>query len=624
VAQESFAEAARGAARAWPRMAPDQIAAMQEQVVEFVYRSSSAGDASAGAVRAALEGLDQLAVGANVAPERVAPALFSAGIAARLLAERDLPGGASAELRAQLPIGTAVSLSAGSFISGALAGANGMANQLAVRTPLNEAAWKAWDNALGSLAGAEEAVAARVHLLALDAILAAPPAVTNDSSAKAVIAILVKSIQWRDTDESRRWLVRWLDSSKASSAGLSLVMDALIEQSSAPGIDVTMRLAMAASPGQRAELRGRIAKAWGIAEAADQSETAKAWAEATTRVLGVTEETPLKKLAHALTMCRLSEAAELLASGDATAAATVLGDLEGPAAAALATKVKAGGDEAPAMEEWLTRYAAAEKNAPQRLTLLAEVKGDRLPAAVVETVLLEALRSPTLSVRDAAREIIRGRIITPEVAMALLEQLPLMPRTRDNAELVALAVTDRLPPVRDPGWRAAARRALVSRLLDLLTTDESSLAAEAMAQAMAISYQARVDGVLPPENSTGPMRSLPDLATALRQRWRDRAIATAAGGPQPAMIAELDSKYESRRLLAKGIVQAFVADQCSAAEMMGATLRAEEPGIATEVDQILAELADRRRQGRSAFEQIEASEIAMLKLWTLKLKGGAA
>jgi hypothetical protein len=622
VAEESFVEAVGGAARAWPRMAPDQIAAMQEQVVEFVYRAAGAGRVSEHAVEASLVHLAGLTPESPARADGVVPALFSAGIAARLMAERDMPAIAQVALRRALPPGGTVSLSPGSFASGALAAGTALAAQFAQRAPIDDAAWHAWNAAIDALVRNDEAMASRVRLLALDAVLAGPPSSFNDPALGKVAAMLVKGISWRDGDESRRWLVRWLESPRASSAGLAAVVDALIDQSSAAGMDMTMRLAPAASVSQRSDLRERIARQWGVADGADRGETYKAWAAASERVLGQTEATPLRRLAHALTLSRLSEAAELQAGGDPTAAATVLGDLEAPATKALATAARTESDTAPPMEDWLVRYAAAEKSVPARVTLLGELRGERLPPAVMETVLGEALRSAAVPVREAAREVVRRRIITPEAAMALLDALPNMARTRDNAELVTLAVTDTLPPARDAGWKLAARRALVSRLLDLLSTDQESAAAEALALELAGSYATRTAGVS--VGGTPADRSLPDLAGLLRGRWRERAIATAAGGPQPALIAELDARYESRRSLARGIVQRFAADQASAAEMMGATVRAEHPASAEAVDQILADLAAARRQAGSAFEQIEACEAAMLRLWRVRLSGGAA
>lgn len=622
VAEESFAQAVRGAAEAWPRLAPDQIAAMQESIVEFVYRSASAGNASQTAVEVCLENLADISAGKKVEAGKVIPTAFSAGVAARLLGEREMPALAAEALHRAIPRGGMVSLSAGPFATGAIAAANALAAQMGQHAPLREDAWKAWDVAVTAMTGADEQLSSRVRLLALDAVLAGPPDFAMDPALGRVTGLLVKNIQWRDGDESRRWLVRWLDSPKASSAGLSAVMTALIEESSAAKIDVTMRLAPAATVDQRADLRERLAKQWGVGDVADRGETYKAWVEALGRNLPVSDPSPLKRFAHAVILCRLSEAAGLLADGDATAAATVLGDLDGPVAKLLARQARTAPESPAPMDDWLTRYAAAEKNTTARIALLGEVRGDRLPPAVAETIMVEALRGSNYQVRDAAREIVKRRAGSVEIVNALLEQLPTMARTRDNAELVALAVTDRLPAPRDLGWRAAARRALVARLLDQLAVDPESEMTQGIAELLGESYAARV-GSTAAAREGAASKPVADLAALLRREWRERAVAAASGGPQPALIGELDARDEARTSLARGLVQRFAASQVGAAEMMAAAVRAEHPSAATQIDQIMAEMAESRRRAAHAFEQIDACETAMARLWQIKLAGGA-
>lgn len=627
VASESFVEAVGAASIAWPRFAPDQIAAMQESIVEFVYRSASAGDAPAGAVSACLVHLQELTAGTGgggvVSGARIAPAMFSAGIASRLLAEREMPSLAQGALRQALPPGGVVSLSAGSFSSGALAAGTALAAQMAQRTPLKEEAWRAWGAAVDPLVKTDVALASRVRLLALDALLAGPPDTVRDAAYARVIALLVAAIQWREGDESRTWLVRWLDSGRASPLGLSAVMDAMIDQSSAARIDVTMRLPASASVEQRAELRDRIAKLWGVGEAADRGETFKAWLQAADRVLPLSEDGAIRKFARAVVLSRLSEAAELMSSGDATGAATILGDLEGPVTRALERRLapveEAGADQG----DWIARYAAAEKMVAPRLGLLGEVRGERVPAPIAEVVVGEALRSANTQVREAARELVRRHINSVEFVNALLEQLPTMARANDNAELVREAVSDSLPPVRDLSWRAAARRALVARLLDLLASDPESAGTEALANLLADSYRTRVIAALPSSEATGE-ESIAELGAGLRAQWRARAVAEAASGPQPALIAELDGRHQSRLALARGLVQRFAAAQVGAAEMMGAAIRSEQPSSAAKVELILAELTQARRRATDAMEQVDACEAAMVRLWALRLGGGGA
>jgi hypothetical protein len=80
----------------------------------------------------------------------------------------------------------------------------------------------------------------------------------------------------------------------------------------------------------------------------------------------------------------------------------------------------------------------------------------------------------------------------------------------------------------------------------------------------------------------------------------------------------IDRRRSGRLSLASGPVQRFAAEQSSIAEVMGYVVASERPSRAPDINAALDRLASERRLASSVFEQIEATERAMLALWMIR------
>jgi hypothetical protein len=68
-------------------------------------------------------------------------------------------------------------------------------------------------------------------------------------------------------------------------------------------------------------------------------------------------------------------------------------------------------------------------------------------------------------------------------------------------------------------------------------------------------------------------------------------------------------------------VQRFVAEQSATVELMAYVVAAEDASRSAKVVTIIEEWEVARRAAKHIFEQIRASESAMLSLWRLRVQG---
>jgi hypothetical protein len=76
--------------------------------------------------------------------------------------------------------------------------------------------------------------------------------------------------------------------------------------------------------------------------------------------------------------------------------------------------------------------------------------------------------------------------------------------------------------------------------------------------------------------------------------------------------------------VATSVVQRFVGEQSTTVELMGYVLVSENESRAARVREILDGWSASRREAKHVLEQAAAAEGAMLRLWTLRLAGGAS
>ncbi len=195
---------------------------------------------------------------------------------------------------------------------------------------------------------------------------------------------------------------------------------------------------------------------------------------------------------------------------------------------------------------------------------------------------------------------------------AMLEVLPRAPRIDSISELISKVAGQGLPPVTDPGWALAARRALVERLIEQLASGGAGVSAnmDRLARELAHSYE---PGEQQPSSGEEPQ---PITTAGPEALWRSLHAEAERAHPPISNPHSRSSRSTTaapgRRALAAGPVQAWAAEQVSVAELLAYVTVGERSTRARTVAQIMDDMSIRRRESKHIFEQLHASERAML------------
>jgi len=568
-----------------------------------------------------------------VTPESVVPVLWSAGILSRVVRERDLPAaiGGPARLSLASLLGSDADLGDGTFAAGVSRGVAALAPRLAV-SPSPEA-WRQWLIGVG-VVSADAPSRGRLIAASIDSLLLNHPDPLKNPGAMDSIAVLTTSLTWRSDEQTRAWVFRWFDASEITTPALHAMTAALAAKSGAEGIDPSMVLSAVASAGERAALRGRYATAWSDAPGGARSEILIAWLKAADEVMtasgvptGATGDLRphVAALVRAITMSRLSEAAAWISVGDTSKAAAVTADPGGPAkSGASFERVKTdplGGDNDGA---WAVRYLSLISDGPKRLEMLKQAfAADSLTALECEVVASEGIRGLPASVRREARTIIIRQKGLPAMINAILGLAPTLPPTPETISLIEEVTGAKIPPLRDARWREAVRRSLVERLLELAAGRGEFGVVDTLATLLGESYRQRLaafggaDGLPSQFDGTTLLR----LAQTYRERWDKEAERIPPTGKEPATLGQIRHRAAGRIGVASNVVQRFVAEQAASVELMAYVVAAEDAALSEKVGAVIQQWESSRRSAKHIFEQIQASENAMLGLWRLKTQG---
>ncbi|MCB9846674.1 MAG: hypothetical protein H6811_11900 [Phycisphaeraceae bacterium] len=629
-ASARFVEVADHLAQNWPTLADDELAAAVTALVEFVYRAGPRPDVATPAVDhlagpAAALARDALSSG------QVAPAIWSCGVLTRLARERDLPSSVVSIVDNGLAsaLGGVRTPSAASFQAGALAAASLMPASLAVvadsagATESGTRTWERWLDCVEALTRSDERLRASIITAGLDQLLIDAPNPDANRAVYQSVQRLATALDWSRRDV-RLWLLRAMIAPSLGSADLNAVTRALVHEARAPGTDGTMVLPPKASERDRAALRERFARVWGIEDLASDRELLDRWAERLRGAIArnASDVTPMEHLESAARLASLSAAASWMWRGEYERAARRIERAEGEIQAALQRSAAIGATPGESEGgEWAVQYLVVRRNQQARLDLLDTLVRTRrrLSAMDAEVLIGEAVRGDAQRVRLRANEVARAFLDQPTTVNALLEALPDMPASRLNAQLIAQATGGRDIDLNDPAWRAAARRILVERLLQMITAESelsvvdrlSDLVAEAYAEQLALgaAESGDADSVPAPEAS----------ATLLRVRWLRRAEASLAPPNAPMTLGEIEARYASRAALASGPVQRFAAEQLAIVELMAYVTAAEQPTRARDALAIVEEMSSARRRSEHVFQQLAAAERALAQLWTIRM-----
>ncbi len=535
-----------------------------------------------------------------------------------------------------------------SFEDAVLASAGGIAARLIAahetgRTPGAET-WSAWVECLDRVAGLPEDTAKRerIVLFAAGELLRSRASAASDPLANTALTTLLSNVIWRPdqsgaTPLAHSAVLAWFDEPAVRSADLAVVTEWIAARSGAPGVSSSMTLGRTSIPESRVALRERYARAWGLDSATEARGFAALWARTARESLDAPDRgSTLDTLARIVTAARLNAAAGLRWDGASTDAGSILVDLAGPVSAATrhgATPPRVRDADPTRDGVWALRFLSTPaSNTPARLIHLAELGRRSGPLGPMDSDVLvaAALRNPVGEVRDAAREAVLRRSSEPGVRVSMLDHLPVSPRTEPTTSLVRAVTRTSVVAPTEPTWPTGVRVALLDSLLETLATNDAASAVDRLADAIAQAYAVDIvaipaaqRGAFGAESASDTVASMiaraPENSAAERwSRWRDAAARVAPNPRAPASIDEIIRRAAARARLASGSVERFAAWQWSIADAMAFVVSGERPSRASEVATVVATLESQRRTSTNVLEQIEHTEVAMVRLWAIR------
>lgn len=626
-------------ATAWPRMTASELATTVASVVELFYRTNEPEQIDT-LLRAII---DPTSVGAPAlqprpatrpwTKERVLARAWTAGLLTRLGRERNLPYALLADIDRELQnlLDGPRPLNDPAFDAGLVDALQSLAPKLA-QDPARTApgVWDGWIQAAIAAAALQPTRATDVWISALDALLP----LADKPGVQPLIEQLVTQIRWQGDARAQRWLMARFDSLDTQRDAIVAITRALTSKSSVPGIDITMALSPAATEADRRLLRQRYADALGVGVAKDADALTQLWTEharlaseraaaAQTiidRLVALSFAAIVNDAAWLRWRGSLLEASDTLTSADQTLQALLARDTS-----PLPTNASLRSDAPP---QWAPRYIAAGAEIPTRLALISELGRSAvdLHPADAEIILNESLRGTPIQVRDAARTAVVVRASSPVMINAMLEALPTAPRVTSTGEIIASLSLSSGISLDNANWRIEARRLLVERLLALMADRGPMRVADDLVSALAYSYESRAS--LTPLPATSMSVTVLDsddpgkdaernIARVLTIWW---AIATDLPRPRDFALTlpEIQSRRAARLAVASGSIQRFAAEQISLTEVMAYVVAAEQPSHAAEAARTLDELTQKIRAATHVASQCLDTELAMLRLWSLR------
>lgn len=617
-------EAVRGLSRHWLEFDAAQRARAQDAVLELMYRLGGSSMNTRPMLEAVGAGSQLLrSAQSTMTADEVARATWSIGMLTRLRRESDLS--AQSQMLIERWLGSAllgVRPAQASFTEGAIAALQVIAPLLASRDPGDPDAWRAWSRAVALLS--ESDASRRALLLAQGGgyVLITNLGPQRASIAFESIAAVIEAMPW-EVAESRQWLVRQFDNREVGTPALSAATQALVARGRIENVDPTMVLPANASDPDRRTLRDRYVEAWNLSEPGSDTEVLERLERALAELdAGVSREpTGEQMLRSAVGYARLNAAAAARWQGDGAAAIQMLENFRVPDAAL--SRPGRGVDFADDSDgNWAERYLQQGANVDRRLELLGELRsrgGSRLGPVDAEVLVAEALRGSGRGVREVARTAVEQYGSSPAVVNALLEEAPRIPPLPGMSDLISGITLSPLPDRNSPLWRAVVRRALVERLLELLSAEGDTAAIDLLAALLDQAYMERaaMNRALS-SSADGSSQPCERSAMQLRARWTQ----TAERLPRSRLnftLAEVERRRSGRMALSRGLIQQFVVEQIALAETMGIVVAAERPALTASVQGVLDRLDADVQRSLHVFEQVARVERAMVQLWELRL-----
>jgi len=515
------------------------------------------------------------------------------------------------------------------------------------------ALWEVWLHSVGRFVDVNDHN--KLRLDGIEAVLASQHDLVTPGPAANVLGRLIDEIDWREAPEAKSRLAEWCHStSNITSEDLWILTSLLSERESMAWLLPQFIVPRSADESHRRRVRDQMAAAWptvveqlAVAAPAGRGvdvdpQLASQWRELQRTVLAERLVQQQEALASQLAiLARLNEAASLLEQGETVAADEVMQWIEqvrasgsifdgvsrlssprGPFGSGIH---RAPGQAIGQDGVWAQAYQQIGTNAEERIKLLRALRstaGTDLGPTDAATFVREVYRATPLEVRTMAQSIAMEFRLGPIVAQHMLDQLPDAVHNEGTSEFLGRFIGRSLPPVRSERWKIEARLLMTEHCLSLLDSMEVTIdrAADIIADAVASQGPTvdrelvlRARGLSPAE-----------AAELVRTSWYESARNVVAAEPVPSDVATLDRRHRSRKALAIGPIQSFVASRLGHMELFAFLVSAEQPGLRVTLSSLLTASSDRRAQMTDALQQAIEIERVMAQLHSLRMQQTAA
>lgn len=608
--------------RHWLSLSADERRRAADAVVELLYRLGSSPSSARVLLDALEAGLGTAPIGQAPSAALVTSNAWTCGVLNRLRRERDLPSSVLARVDALLAQSLRDVVPARPTLEEGVLASLLVQIDLLSRTRATRLAWESWVSALEAATPSDVERRSTLLLRALDAVVATPAEERRPSQNRDAMRVLVSRLPWTLSSMPQQWLLRQFDHRGVSTESMSALTQTIVADARVPEIDPTMVLAANATELDRRDLRDRYAAIWNLdAPAQDQTLTQSIQrAVQTIATQHAATQSDDQQLATTVRWARLNTALAALWSGAVDRAA-----LWAEAATENLTSTSAAGRAAinpqSGTATWAEQYLSAGTHIEQRLELLTQFRaGASLSTVDAEVIMREALRSSNRQIRTRARELVLNSAASPAIVNALLEEAPRIPPTRDSHEFIVAITLSPLPDVNSPMWRAAARRAIVERLIELLVGDSASARIDELALLLEEAYGDQIE----PDGSVAGSgdrisRSASQSAALMLERWRLLAQRLAPPSTLGLSLAGIERSRSSRMALARGMIEEFHVQQLALVETMALVVASERPAAFGSVRAVLDDLARERSAATHILSQLASCERAISRLWLVRL-----
>ncbi|MGI9013749.1 MAG: hypothetical protein ACR2GY_05795 [Phycisphaerales bacterium] len=546
---------------------------------------------------------------------------------------------------------------------------NEAATKLIAETPYDAIAFDRWELWITAQRVVERNNPTAFSLAMFDAavaILHEPHDLSHNGPLTHVLGRLLSEVDFTNTPTLRDRVFALFDDASISNQSLRSLSGLLVHAPNAPWFTADMLISARPDPARTRDVVRLLGQRWPAAERpATQHQGAaiavndalgRKWRDLVGKQLTAARDlkqpTQLEPLALAhrlIELVWLSEAAAALAANDVTAADTALHRAENgwqyvailqqqrqpfapppqqpgqpatPTGPSTPLGTGGGNQLSSADGVWTAAYQAARRNSGEQMTLLTQLRQSNatdLGPIDARALVTEAYGSPAQELRETAQSIIleifaRG----PNITLAMLDHFVEVGNRSSAGDFIETFLGGRLPDVRDPDWRRTVRLRLLRRALEtnIEKGDELNAIAKLIADSAATQHSMigqRGNAAVSSPSAADTAESL--LAVALGERASTLTAATAVPHTWPI----INRRAATRNMLATGPLERFVSAQVAVVETLCYITVAEQPTTAARAAAILEEASSARARSPRVLEQAVYTELAILRIWLLRI-----